>query len=96
MTAAITAILTLLEQLLPAITGASDGALIDTVLKALIGMLPFIVQEVTDLVGPVKNIINALSENPATTSDQLSQLQALQAKVDAAFEAAMKDTDSGI
>jgi hypothetical protein len=95
MTAAITAILGLIEQLMPAILSSSNVALADSIISALTSMLPFIIQEAQALVGPVKNIIAALSANPATTADQLAQLQALDAQVDAAFEAAAGPTDAG-
>jgi hypothetical protein len=95
MTAAISAILALLEQLLPAITSAGNATLIDTIITALTNMLPFIIQEVELLVTPVKNIIAALSANPATTASQLAQLQQLDSQVDAAFEAAAGSTDAG-
>jgi hypothetical protein len=95
MTAAITAILGLIEQLLPAILSSANVSLVDSIISALTSMLPFIIQEVQALLPPVKNIIAALSANPATTADQLTQLQALDAQVDAAFEAAAGPTDAG-
>lgn len=95
MTAAISAILALIEQLLPAITSAGNVSLIDSIITALTNMLPFIIDEVETLVTPVKNIIAALSANPATTASQLAQLQALDTQVDAAFEAAAGPTDAG-
>ena len=95
MTVAITAILALIEQLLPAILSASNASLIASIINALSGMLPFIVTEIQALAGPVKNIIAALSANPATTAAQLAQLQVLDAQVDAAFEQAAASTDAG-
>jgi phage-related protein len=95
MSAAITAILALIEQLLPAITSAGNATIVDGVITALTNMMPFIVQEVESLVTPVKNIIAALSASPATTAAQLTQLQALDTQVDAAFDAAASDTDAG-
>lgn len=94
-TAVITAILSMVEQLLPAVTSASNVTLIDTIIGALTNMLPFIVQEITSLYTPVKNIIAALSATPATNAQQLSDLQALDAQVDLAFENAAADTDAG-
>ena len=94
-TAIITAILSMVEQLLPAVTSSSNVTLISTIISALTNMLPFIVQEITSLYTPVKNIIAALSATPATNAQQLSDLQALDAQVDAAFEAAAADTDAG-
>ena len=96
MNAAITAVIALIEQLLPAITSAGNASIIASVLNALVSMLPFIIQEVQALITPVKNIIAALSANPATTADQLATLQALDAQVDAAFNDAATDTDAGI
>lgn len=95
MTAAISAILALIEQLIPLITSAGNVSLIDSVISALTSMLPFIIQEVEALVTPVKNIIAALSASPATTATQLAQLQALDVQVDAAFDAAAASTDAG-
>ena len=96
MTAAITAILAMLEQLLPSILSAARATIGASIINALTAMLPFIIQEVEALFGPVKNIIAALSANPATTAEQLATLQQLDAQVDAAFEAAATDTDSGV
>lgn len=92
----IVTIITLIEGLLPAITSQANVGMIDNILNALTSMLPFIIQEIQTLVTPVKNIIAALSANPATTAQQLSSLQALDAQVDAAFEAAAVDTDAGV
>ena len=96
MSAAIAAILNLIEQLLPAILSSTNVTLVDSIINALVGMLPFIIQEVQALATPVKNIIAALSANPATTAEQLAALQALDVQVDQAFEAAAADTDKGI
>jgi hypothetical protein len=95
MTAAISAILALIEQLLPAITSAGNVSLIDSIITTLTNMLPFIIQEIEVLVTPVKNIIAALSANPATTASQLAELQTLDAQVDEAFDAAAGPTDAG-
>ena len=60
----------------------------------LLNILPFILQEISALYTPVKNIIAALSATPATNAAQLGQLQVLDAQVDAAFEAAAAQTDA--
>ena len=91
----ITSILAMIQALLPAITSSANTAMIDGIIGALTNMLPFIIQEVETLVAPVKNIIAALSATPATTADQLAQLQALDAQVDSAFDAAAGPTDAG-
>jgi hypothetical protein len=91
----ITSVLAMIQALLPAITSTANASIIAGVITALTNMLPFIIQEVEALVTPVKNIIAALSANPATDATQLAQLQALDQQVDAAFEAAAASTDAG-
>lgn len=93
MSVLVTSVLAMIQALLPAITSSANAELINTIIAALINMLPYIIQEVESLVGPVKNIIAALSANPATEADQLAQLQALDKQVDDAFEAAAATTD---
>ena len=81
--------MTALLSLLTSIASlSSEAGVIAQIIATLIGLIPTLVQEYKDLVGPVKNIIAALSANPATTADQLATLQELDAKVDADFEAA--------
>jgi hypothetical protein len=92
MTAALTAVLALIEQILP-LLGSSQANLIASIIDALTKWLPLIIQEVSALYTPVKNIIEALSANPATTADQLATLQQLDAQVDTAFEAAAAAVD---
>lgn len=87
MGALVPTILAVLEQLLPAITGG-NATLVGTVLKALIEIIPLLTQEYADLVPIAKNIISALSANPATTAAQMATLQALDKQCDDAFEAA--------
>jgi hypothetical protein len=91
----ITSVLAMIEALLPAITSTANATMIDGIVTALTNMLPYIIQEVEALVTPVKNIIAALSANPATTAAQLTALQTLDQQVDAAFDAAASATDAG-
>jgi hypothetical protein len=94
MTVAITAILALIEQLLPAILSASNVILVGNIITALTSLMPFIAQEIETLAPAVKNIIAALSASPATTAAQLASLQALDQQVDSAFEAVAAQTDA--
>lgn len=80
----LTALVPLLSDVAP-LLGTSSIA---KVIAALTQLIPLIVQEATDLLPEVKNIIAALSSNTATDADQLAQLAALDAQVDAAFDAA--------
>ena len=92
MTAAFTTVLALLGQLLPALSDNSE--MIANIINALIQIIPVIVKEVQDVAPMVKNIIAALKNDPATTADQLAQLDALDAQVDQAFEAAATDAQA--
>jgi len=88
MSAAIQALLALIEALLPKLLSGADSALIQTILNALVQVVPVIIQEATDLIPYIKNIIASLSANSATTTEQLATLQALDKQADDAFEAA--------
>lgn len=95
MSVVVTSIVALLGQLLPLLTSAANATLITSIIETLASIVPFVVQEVETLAPAIKNIIAALSANPATTADQLAQLQQLDAQVDTAFDDAAKDTDAG-
>ncbi len=87
-------VVTLIEQILPLIgTDANSVSAIGNIVTQLEKWLPIIVQEVGVLYQPVKNIIAALSANPATLADQQATLAQIDAQVDTAFEAAAKDVD---
>ena len=85
MNAIITAVVALLGEILPLIQTSSNVA---SIIATLIQIIPTLVKEAQDLVQPVKNIIAALQVNDATSLDQLATLRALDAQVDADFEAA--------
>lgn len=85
--AAVMAALTLIEQILPLLTGGSSTVtLIANIINALIKFMPLIENEVETVYTSVKNIIAALSANPATTEEQMASLQALDKQVDAAWD----------
>lgn len=81
-------IATILAILAQIAGGTGEVSTITSIINALIKLVPTLVKEYEDLVPIVKNIIAALSANPAATADQLATLQALDAKVDTDFEAA--------
>lgn len=89
MSGIVTAVIALLGQLIPLI--GTNSTLITTIINTLIAIIPEIVTEVETLIPPIKNIIAALSANPATTAAQMGTLQALDAQCDQAFEAAAVD-----
>ncbi len=80
-------LLQLILALLPKI--GVDSKATNTILTALIQIVPIAMQEAQDVLPAIKNIIAALSTNPATTADQLKTLQVLDAQVDQAFEDAV-------
>ena len=82
-----TAVVALLTQLLP-ILSTSAASTVAAVINALLQIIPVVVQEATDLIQPIKNVIAALSANPASTADQMATLQTLDKQCDDAFEAA--------
>lgn len=85
MEALIPVLLGLVQHLVPAIgTATTIGKVISTIAQ----VAPVAIKEVQDVTPIIKNIISALSTNPATTAEQLRQLKELSAKVDAEFEAA--------
>ena len=87
MGAAVTLLLTLVGQMVPSV--AANEGLISTIINGLIQVVPLIEQEATDILPEIKNIIAALQSSATTmTTNQLAALQALDAQVDAAFEAA--------
>jgi hypothetical protein len=95
MSALITAVVSMLSELLPLITSASNTTMIESIVNTLVGLIPFIEQEIQSLGPVVQNIIAALSANPTTTAAQLTTLQTLDAQVDAAFSNASEPTVSG-
>ena len=87
MSTAVTLLLTLVGQLLPAI--GVNSAAIQTIINALITIIPALIQEAEDMVPIVQNIIAALQNNPATNAAQSIQLDTLDAQCDAAWQDAL-------
>lgn len=89
MSALVTIILTALQavEALLGATGLASGT-IDKVIALLVEIIPLVEKEAETVIPYIKNIIAALQGNAATTADQLSQLAALDAAADQAFEAA--------
>jgi phage-related protein len=84
---AIETILTLISGLLPEF-GVASTSVIDKILSALITIVPVIAQNASNFLQPVQNIITALQSQGNLTADQMTQLEALNASCDQAFEAA--------
>ena len=84
MSSAIVALLAVLAQIAPSLGSSS----ITSIINALLQIVPALIQTVEDVVPMVKNIIAALKTNALITPQQLTDLAALDAATDAAFEAA--------
>jgi hypothetical protein len=89
MEALIPTLLSVITDILPIIgTVATGSTSIEKVVTLLEQVVPVAVTEFSTLLAPIQNIIAALSSNSTTTATQLAALQALDAQLDAAFEAA--------
>lgn len=84
MPAILSAVLALLQTIAPSLGSSA----IQNVINILVQLLPVAIKEVQDLTPAIKNIIAALSSNPAATADQLATLKALDTLTDANFDAA--------
>ncbi len=92
--AAVLAVLTLIEQILPLLTGGSATVTaIESIIATLIKFMPFIEDEIGTVYTSVKSIIAALSSHPASTGDQMKTLQTLDQQVDDAWNAIESQID---
>lgn len=89
--AIITMIQTVINALFPSAAASQTGKTIDNIITTLEALLPDIVNTVTDLVEPVKNIIAALKGTDGITPEQWAALDTYEQQIDAAFDAAAKD-----
>lgn len=85
----LTIIATVLQTILSIIPQITDSKGINKVVTMLLQIVPIIVKEAQDLLPMVQNIIAALSSKDGVTAEQLAALKALDAQVDAAFDAAV-------
>lgn len=94
--AALTSLLSVVETVLPSLSAASSSTVIVSIVNALELWVPLVVQlfpSAENLFTSIRNIIAALSTNPATPAAQLATLQQLDAQVDTAFEAIAAQVD---
>jgi hypothetical protein len=94
--AAITTLLTVVQTVLPLISGTTSSTVIIQVVIALEKWIPIVIAlfpSATTMFQSIKNIIASLSANPDTPAAQLATLQQLDAVVDTAFEAIAAQVD---
>ncbi len=84
--AIITTILQIIDEfLLPNLGSTSVAAKVITLLEQII---PVVIKEAQDLIPIIKNIIASLRGSGVVTPEQLDQLDAAEAKLDADFDTA--------
>ncbi|BCH11919.1 hypothetical protein MesoLj131c_61770 [Mesorhizobium sp. 131-3-5] len=79
----------LLQTLLSLIPMITSSAKINEIIAQLINIIPVAVQEAQDVVPLIRNIIAALSNSSSVTPDQVAALKALDAQIDASYDAAL-------
>ena len=77
------AILSLLQNF-----GVNSQA-VSTVISTLIAIVPFLTKELEDIKPAIQQIIELVTGSADVTDDQLTQIEALSAQVDAAFDSAV-------
>ena len=80
---------TLLQTILSLIPQITSSATINQIVTMLINLIPIAVQEAQDVVPLIRNIIAALSNSSSVTPDQVAALKALDAEIDASYDAAL-------
>jgi hypothetical protein len=94
MSAAILAVLTVIENLIGVIgTSSATATIIDNIINALIQLLPLIIDEVSTVYASVKNIISLLQSSGAMTPAQQASLQQIDAQVDTAWNSMVNQID---
>lgn len=95
MQAAIEAVLILIEQIVGAVGGSSAAqGVIQSVINALLKLIPVIVEFAPPLIDKVKQIIAILEANDATLPDQIAALKAAIPADDAAFDDAEQKAEA--
>src|ERR1700752_2366100 len=79
----------ILQTLLSLIPSITSSATINQIIAQLINISPIAIQEAQDVVPLIRNIITALSSSGSVTTDQLTALKALDAQLDASYDAAL-------
>lgn len=83
---AVTAVLGLVGQILPLI-GGSNSVQIGSIVKTIGDLMPLITDQIGATYTGIKNILQSISEHPATTADQLAALAEFDKQVDDAWNA---------
>lgn len=77
-----------LNIILELVAGLTDNQTADKIIKLLEQWLPTVLKEASDLLPVVMGIITTLEGSDVLTQDQVASIDALNAQVDADFDAA--------
>lgn len=83
-------LLGMLEVFAEVAPSLTNNKAIQNIIKILIQLIPVLVQEYQAVIPMVRNVVSALSTNGAITPAQITELEALNAKIDAEFDAEAK------
>jgi len=90
----ITAVIALIEQFLPMLgTSAATATMIETIIAALEQIVPLVIEFVPVAVTSVQNIIALLKGDSTVTVEQWARLDAIDAQLDTANDAAIAAVD---
>jgi hypothetical protein len=89
---AVSGVLGLIGQILP-LVGVGNSAAIGSIIKTLTDIAPLVTDQIGATYIGVKNIVNALSDHPATTAEQMAALKAFDKQVDDAWDAIESQLD---
>lgn len=92
--AGVPAVMQLIQALTPSLSTASSSVVTSTI-KVLAEWGPLIVTQYKALKPVVTEAIEMLSNNTATTAEQIQQLRELSKKYDADFDAAVEQSRAG-
>lgn len=88
MNAAIIAVLTLIEELLPQLANmATAASVMAKIIDILEKWIPIVIAAFPDVIAGFQGVIAALTADPSTTQAQLETLKNLQTQIDAANDA---------
>jgi len=95
MSAAVQAVLALIQQLLPLVSGtqtAQIAGVVANIINTLMQFMPLIQKEVSAVYTTVKGIVTAL-RGVTSVPEQLADLDAFEAGIDAAWDAVVNQLD---
>lgn len=81
------ALTTILQSILKMLPAATAGGQVGNIINIVIALVPVLVQSYQKLLPIAQQIIGALQQSDEITDDQIAQLEAASAAIDAHFDA---------